>query len=206
MSDLPKRLRALAATLEKQSGGFEGKHWNKALARFASPLAAFERAVEDAAGGLAPGMKELERLFESPDRKVLDEDAMKQLFKKVLGQKAPDAANAANLRKVFLGAIKSGQGSAKKALAAAEETITESRSPKEKTPKDFAALQREVLRLGALDEATIEKELDRKFSDKADLKRLAEAAGILAAGELKKKDIARRIIATAQRVHGHLIG
>lgn len=204
MTELAARLRKLAALLDDKGGEFEGKRWNSAITSFARSLAKFEASADDAARGLSPGLRELSRLLESPDKKLLDEDVMKKLFKDVLGERAPKDATAARLRTVFLAEVK-GQDRAKKALANVQEILLELRAPKEKPSKDADKLRLELHRLGTLEEEQAAYELTKRFGDKADLKRLADAAGLPVPKDAKRKQLTAAILTAAKRVAGHTL-
>lgn len=204
MNDLTARLRKLASLLDEKGADMEGKHWNASVAAFNRALTRFEGAAEDASCELAPGLRELSRLFESPEKKVLDEEVMRKLFKEVLDMRAPKDLTAARLRSAFLAEVKA-RGRAKKALAGVVEVIAERRAPKEKPSKDADKLRLELHRLGTLDDDQREYELARRFSDKSDLKRLADAAGLPIPDDAKKHTIVAAVLAAAKRVAGHTL-
>lgn len=207
MKDLTARLKKLAALLEEKGEELEGKSWNTAVTSFGKALAKFEGAAEDAARGLAPGLRELGKLFESPDKKLLDESVVKKLYKEVLDARAPKDLTAAKMRTAFLAEVKSQGGSvAKKALAMAQGIIAELRAPKEKPSKDADKLRLELHRLGMLrDDDQREYELTKRFSDKTDLKRLAQAAGLPVAKDAKRPALTAAILTAAKRVAGHTV-
>jgi hypothetical protein len=204
MNEIAARLRKLAALLDDKGADIEGKRWNSAVTAFDKALVKFEGSAEDAARDLAPGLRELSKLFESPDKKLLDEDVMKKLFKDALGGRPPKDANAAKIRAAFLAEVKH-QGNAKKALAKTLEIIADLKSPKEKPPKDADKLRLELHRLGTLDDEQRAYELAKRFGDKADLKRLADAAGLPLPKDAKRGQITAALLTAAKRVAGHTI-
>lgn len=204
MNDLTARLRKLAALLDEKGADIEGKRWNVAVTGFNKALTRFEESAEDAARSLAPGLRELSKIFESPDKKLLDDAVMKKLFKEVLDGRPPKDATAAKQRAAFLAEVKT-LGSAKKALAKVQDVIAELKAPKEKPSKDADKLRLELHRLGTLDDDQRAYELAKRFSDKADLKRLADAVGLPIAKDAKKEAIVSAILTAAKRVAGHTI-
>lgn len=204
MTDLTARLRKLAALLDEKGADIEGKMWNVAVTGFGKALARFEDSAEDAARNLAPGLRELTKIFESPDKKLLDDAVMKKLFKEVLDGRPPKDATAVKQRAAFLAEMKA-LGSAKKALAKVQDVIAELKAPKEKPSKDADKLRLELHRLGTLDDDQRAYELAKRFSDKADLKRLADAAGLPIAKDAKKEAIVSAVLTAAKRVAGHTI-
>lgn len=204
MNELTARLRKLAALLDDKGAELEGKRWNAAVTAFGRTLVKFEGAAEDAARGLAPGLRELSKILESPDKKLFDEAVLKKLFKDVLDDKPPKDVPAAKQRAAFLTGVKD-QGNAKKALTKVQDIIAELKAPKEKPPKDADKLRLELHRLGTLDDDQRAYELAKRFSDKSDLKRLAEAAGLPIPKDAKKEAIAAAVLTAAKRVAGHTI-
>jgi hypothetical protein len=207
MNDLTARLRKLAALLEEKGAELEGKSWNTAVTGFGKALTKFEGSAEDAAKGLAPGLRDLSKLFESPDKKLLDESVMKKLYKEILAARPPKDVTTAKMRTAFLAEVKTQGGTAaKKALSLAQEVISELKAPKEKPSKDSDKLRLELHRLGMLpDDDQREFELAKRFSDKADLKRLAQAAGIPVNKDAKKPALAAAILTAAKRVAAHTV-
>jgi hypothetical protein len=207
MNDLTARLRHLATLLEEKGAELEGKSWNTAVTGFGKALTKFEGAAEDASRGLAPGLRDLGKLFESPDKKLLDEAVMKKLYKEILNARAPKDVTVAKMRTAFLTEVKSlGGNTAKKTLALVQEVISELKAPKEKPSKDADKLRLELHRLGMLaDDEQREFELTKRFSDKADLKRLALAAGIAVAKDAKRPAMAAAILTAAKRVAAHTV-
>lgn len=207
MKELTARLRKLAALLEEKGEELEGKSWNTAVTGFSKALTKFEGAAEDAAKGLAPGLRDLSKLLESPDKKLLDESVMKKLYKEVLDSRAPKDVTAAKMRAAFLSEVKTqGGNTAKKALNLAQEVISELKAPKEKPSKDADKLRLELHRLGMLtDDDQREYELAKRFGDKADLKRLAQAAGLPVAKDAKRPALAAAILTAAKRVAAHTV-
>lgn len=204
MNDLTARLRKLAALLDEKGADIEGKRWNLAVTGFSKALTRFEESAEDAARSLAPGLRELSKIFESPDKKLLDDAVMKKLFKEVLDGRPPKDATAVKQRAAFLAEVKT-LGSAKKALAKVQDVIAELKAPKEKPSKDADKLRLELHRLGTLDDDQRAYELAKRFSDKADLKRLADAVGLPLAKDAKKEAIVAALLTAAKRVAGHTI-
>ena len=204
MNDLPARMHRLATLLDDKGAELEGKRWNTAVAAFTKSLSRFEDAAEDAARGLVPGLRELSKILESPDKKLLDEAALKKLFKDVLGTRPPKDTPAAKQRAAFLASVKE-QGNARKALAQVQDIIADLRAPKEKPPKDADKLRLELHRLGTLDDEQRAYELAKRFSDKADLKRLADAAGLPVARDAKKETLTAALLTAAKRVAAHTI-
>ena len=204
MNDLTARLHKLATLLEEKGAELEGKRWSASVAAFNRALTRFEEAAEDATRSLAPGLRDLSRLLESPEKKLLDEEVMKKLFKEVLDMRASKDLPASRLRAAFLAEVKV-RGHAKKALAGVLEALAERKAPKEKPSKDADKLRLELHRLGTLDDDQRKYELARRFSDKSDLKRLAEAAGLPIPEEAKKHTIIAAILAAAKRVAGHTL-
>jgi hypothetical protein len=207
MNELTARLRKLAELLEKQGAEMEGKGWNTAVAGFGKALAKFEGSAEDASKGLAPGLRDLSKLLESPDKKLLDESVMKKLYKEVLDARAPKDVTAAKMRAAFLSEVKKHGGNvARKALGLAQEVISELKAPKEKPSKDADKLRLELHRLGMLaDDDQREYELAKRFNDKADLKRLAQAAGLPVSKDAKKPALAAAVLTAAKRVAAHTV-
>lgn len=204
MNDLPVRLRALATLLNEKTGELEGRRWSASVAAFNRALTRFEETAEDAIRSLEPGLRELSRLLESPEKKMLDVEVMKKLFKDVLAMHAPKDLPAARQRAVFLAAVKE-QGCAKRALAAVLGAIAARKAPKEKPSRDADKLRLELHRLGTLDDAQREYELAQRFSDKSDLRRLADAAGLPIPKEARKSMLISAILAAAKRVAGHTL-
>ena len=204
MNDLTARLRKLADLLEEKGPELEGRPWNTAVTGFGKALAKFESAAGDAAKGLAPGLRSLGKIFESPDKKLLDEAVMKKLYKDALGAKAPQDVTAAKLRTLFLADAKR-SGNAKTILKLVQEIIATCKAPQEKPSKDAEKLRLELHRLGTLDEDQRAFELSRRFADKADLKRLAESAGLPVAKDAKKPALTAAILAAARRVASHVV-
>ena len=99
MNDLTARLHKLATLLEEKGAELEGKRWSASVAAFNRALTRFEEAAEDATRSLAPGLRDLSRLLESPEKKLLDEEVMKKLFKEVLDMRASKDLPASRLRK-----------------------------------------------------------------------------------------------------------
>ena len=97
------------------------------------------------------------------------------------------------------------RGGTKKTLAAVQQALAELKAPKEKPPKDADKLRLELHRLGMLDDEQRQYELAQRFSEKSDLKRLAEAAGLPLPKEAKKGTIIAAILAAAKRVAGHTL-
>jgi hypothetical protein len=207
MNDLTARLRKLAALLDEKGAELEGKGWNTAVTGFSKALAKFEGAAEDATKGLAPGLRDLSKLLESPDKKLLDEAVMKKLYKEVLDARAPKDVTAAKLRAAFLTEVKSQGGNvARKALSQVQAVISELKAPKEKPSKDADKLRLELHRLGMLpDDEQREYELTKRFGDKADLKRLAQAAGLPVAKDAKRPALAAAVLTAAKRVAAHTV-
>ena len=204
MNELTARLRKLATLLEEKGADIEGKRWNTAVTAFGKALSKFEGAAEDAARDLAPGLRELTKIFESPDKKLLDEAVLKKLFKEVLDSRPPKESTVVKQRAAFLAEVKA-QGHARKALAKVQDVIADLKAPKEKPSKDADKLRLELHRLGTLDDEQRAYELAKRFSDKADLKRLADAAGLPLAKDAKKEAITSAILVAAKRVAGHTL-
>ncbi len=204
MNELTARLRKLATLLDDKGTDIEGKRWNAAVTAFGKALTKFEITAEDSAKDLAPGLRELAKIFESPDKKLLDEAALKKLFKEVLDSRPPKDTTAVKQRAAFLAEVKA-KGSAKKALAKVQDVIADLKAPKEKPSKDADKLRLELHRLGTLNDDQRAYELAKRFSEKADLKRLADAAGLPLAKDAKKEAIASAILVAAKRVAGHTL-
>lgn len=204
MNDIVARLRKLASLLDDKGAEIEGKRWNAAVAAFTKALTKFEGATEDGTRELAPGLRELSKLLESPDKKLLDEDVMKKLFKDVLDERAPKDANAVRIRAAFLAEVKK-QDKAMKALVKAQDILADLKAPKEKPPKDADKLRLELHRLGTLDDEQRAYELAKRFSDKTDLKRLADAAGLPVPKDAKRKQLTALLLIAAKRVAGHTV-
>ncbi|TLD69737.1 hypothetical protein FEM03_15530 [Phragmitibacter flavus] len=206
MSDLLKQLQTVTDALQKHGPNLDGPVWNKTVATFGKALEKFDSALQASIQGTAPGMRELETLLtKSSDKKLLDESFITKLSKEILGHK-PEKTTASKMRTDFLKEIKSGNGSAKKALAYTQDFLHTAKAPKQKLPtKDDEALRREWTRLGGLDDDQLSYEVKNRYSGVSDLKLLAKASGLPLPKGIAKPDLIKLIVTNARRVHSHIL-
>lgn len=202
MNDLAQRLRALASTLEKHARNLDSSAFVKKAMTFSKALTTFEVATADAAAGLTPGMRDLEKIFTGPDKKWLKEPVMKKLFSEVLETKLPAGEKAGALQKKFLKLVKE-RGVGEPALSSALAAVAKARAAAEPPPKDKDELQNELLRLGRLDEVAFAEEIDGRYKKKTDLNRLAEANSIKPPKGAERSWLVRELRSAAVRVASH---
>ncbi|MDD5261793.1 MAG: hypothetical protein PHD76_08080 [Methylacidiphilales bacterium] len=204
--DLARDLRETAALLDKHGPSMEGKALATKAAAFEKQAAKFKAVVQDAAAGLAPGIRDLERLLQSPEKKHFTLPVLKLLFKETTGHGPPLAQckTATTLKKHWLAEIKS-SGRGENALSVAQRHLAQLKTPAVPVPKDADALRVEFNRLGGLSDEELALELDKRFKKIDVLRKLAGANGVPDAKTLPKEELVRSLMERARRMHGHLL-
>ncbi|SKA91807.1 hypothetical protein SAMN02745166_01790 [Prosthecobacter debontii] len=204
MNELVQRLRALAASLEKNVRDLDNAAFVKKAAAFNKSLTTFEKVTAEAISGLAPGLSDLDKIFSGPDSKLLKEPEMKKLFQNVLGSKPPADAKAGAMRTKFLKDVKA-QGLGEQALPAVTGVVNKARAAAVPLPRDKQARQDELLRLGKLDEESFVEEMDSRYKRDTALKSLARDNGMKLPKDVQRAWLIREIHKAAVRVAGHQI-
>lgn len=201
--ELSQSLKQLAQLIEKHADKLEGPALSKKAGTFSKQLTRFEAAIKNAALGFGPGIRELEKIFSSPDKKLLKVPEVNQLYQRVFGERAPSKgkATSASLTKDFLARVRE-EEAGEKALQETQLFLAKLKVLKAPIPKDKELLQKEMLRLGALSDEDLATELDQRFKG-IKLKALANANGIKAT-KITREELIREVAQRARRLHGHI--
>lgn len=202
-TEFAQELRRIAGLLEKHGSHLEGTALAAKTATYQKQSLAYKKILEDVSGGFAPGIRELEKLLTSPDKKFFTAAALQLLLKDTTGIGNPSKKTPAALKKIWLDALKE-QGNGEKALSAAQAHLAKLKTPKAPVPKDQDALRLEFNRLGGLTDGELAIELDTRYKKITDLRKLAEANGIPSKGQARDALIPL-IAERARRVNAHIL-
>ncbi len=199
---LAARLHELAQQLEKQSSRLQGVALGKSVNTLHKQLDSFEKKLQAAVGGHGPGVQELGLLLKA-NAKLLTLSALRAIAKDVFGADAPKAAKAPLLKKAILQeAARRHRGEV--AVKVVRAFLEKANTPKTSLPKEEAALLREFLRLGGLDDEAFKREMSGRWKKVSDLKRLAKANKLPGAKSLAKADLIREIKKVSRRAHANV--
>ena len=201
-SELSERLSALAFVVRENQNRLEGKPLAASARKLNTALASFEKALHDFLDGNGPGIRELTDLLKGPQAKShLKGPAWKIVFRELLDKSVPDETPA-KIKALFLEKIaKKEKG--EEAVAYLKEFFYQAASPAP-APKDKESLQKELLRLGGLDDDALEMELGKRWSKIGDLKKLATANSIAFTPKTKKDGLITALVHYARRAHSNV--
>ncbi len=197
--ELASELRRAATRLATTDGG--GKHLAAAVRRVRSSLDTLETALDDFERGGVAGIAALEALLDSPvARKTLGVQELRRIAREAgAGRIVADKPAAARRE---LAARAAEKDAVEETTTAVRTTLALLRTVEEQP--DAAALRREFLRLGGLDDATLESEARARYRTISAVRALARANAIRGATTADREALWKELIRQARRLRANL--
>lgn len=201
---LAYRLHEVARHLESHISRLQGADLARPISDLDKKLDTFEKKLNAALEGSAPGMAELKLLLFARDHgRYLKKPELQRLLKKWFKVSAPPSASPKKLKDLICAeAAKGGQG--EQTVALLQEYLVKAKALKQPVPKDKVLLGREFLRLGGLSDEAFDEEMEARWRTLTNIRKLASANGITTPKSKSKEDLMREIKQYCRRAHTNI--